>query len=131
MIDVVRNRWMPPTAAQKKSDRDYLDAGGQLEVIASEPSSSKSLRPTWIRRGPLLVSLDQMTWSTKHHEDETFTSDDWEMLPNPGPSERQLAQITLVSKRDTRVRRHLRVPVPDIELLHWAMDSDHRGGHAT
>ena len=65
MIDVVRNRWMPPTAAQKKSDRDYLDAAGQLEVIASEPSCSKSLRPTWIRREPLMVSLDQLTWSTQ------------------------------------------------------------------
>jgi hypothetical protein len=122
---------MSPTTAQKKADRDYVDAGGQLEVIATEPSNSKSLRPHWIRRGPLLVSLDRMTWSTEHHEDETFTSDDWELPPNPGPTERQLSGITLVSKNDARVRRRLQVPVPDIELIHWAMDSGQRGEPTT
>jgi len=126
MMDVIRSLWRRPTAFQKRADRNFLNAGGQLIVIASERSKSVSHRPTWVRRGPLNVSQNKMTWSTRNHEDEIFSSHDWELLPSPGPAQRQLQQITLVSKSNSSIRRQLRVPIPDIELIHWAMDTDPR-----
>lgn len=122
-LDVIRHLFKPPSPSELQSDRDLVEAGGVIRIIASETLHDRPLRPKWVRRGPLEVSNDRIVWKTRKHPDATFAVSEWRIAPNPSPTLGTLAILSLVNRTDSSKRLELRVPTPDLLLLHWLFNA--------
>jgi hypothetical protein len=126
-LDVLRHGFRPPTPEDKLADRTFVERGGQLLVMAVEALGPTRVAPARVRHGPLLVSRDRVTWTTRRHPDEVFLVGEWSLRPSPSDRDATATIATFVKKTDQSIVRRVKVPTPDVELLHWVMNEDHRG----
>ena len=118
MLDVLRNLYRPPTAAQKHADVEYVASGGELKVAARLVSAEKSSPVHWIPQGHLHVSKDAMTWKGSHHPDLFFAKGEWIARPPPSDGRRtQWSLISVVNNGDRIVHHEIRIPTPDVDLI--------------
>ena len=123
MLDVLRNFYRPPTPAQKAADLATVNAGGELLVacwLIPEPTG-EHVRA--YPHGHLHVFRDRIVWKGgRKHPDRTFLRGEWMVrISPPKNSFVKFGIVSLVNQSNTRDHQELRVPTPDLALVHAVM----------
>ena len=126
MLDVWRNLFRPPTAAQKQADLDLLHSGGELIVTATLSSARTHTGVHWVPQGYLHLKSEESTWKSIHKlPDLNFRKGNWIVRSTPqGSLASRVTIVSLVNRQDVSVHHEMRIPTPDLDLVLAALSDN-------
>lgn len=123
MLDVVRHAFLPPPAARKAADVEFVLGGGELLVSCWLVPARTGKLVAGLPHGLLHVFRDRVVWEGSRRQPElTFDKSEWFVRPSSlRKAHGKFALISIINRVDLRVHQEIRVPAPDEELVRAIM----------